>query len=175
MKKGFTLFEILVVLLLVSILFGVVISVVRSVGQGSLVIKEEAEKLREKVYLAYRLKHQLEGLKRNLILKKDEENFYLAFVTSSGEVYPGVVKVRYRFSEGKLFYCESLYTFNDLLSCEKDSETLVGHFKSFKVKVFYRGRWYPEDKDFSGIPEKVKIFLDDTQIIAEIWIGRKFR
>ncbi len=175
-KKGFTLLELLIVLILLSIVFTVVLSVIKSVGQGSIFLKKQAETLKKKAYIYYTLKHQLEDIKRMLVFKKDEEgDVYLGFITTLGEVYPAVVKVRYRFDKGKLFYCESLYTYDNFLSCENNTETLLGYFKRFKVRIFYRGKWYSEGKSFSGIPEKVEVILGNTPIIAEIRTDRVFK
>ncbi len=195
--KAFTLLEVLVVLLLVSLIFTVVFSVFRSTGIGALSLTKDAEALKQKAFLKYRLKHQLEGLIRDFELKKEEDGeIYLSFVTSVGEVYSGVVQVYYRFADNKLFYCEKpfqnveadfisahnisggdkplLYrVFQNSFSCEK-KEYVVGNFNKFKVRVFYRGRWYSEEESFRGKPEKVEITLDNTKLIAIVRVGQVY-
>ncbi len=173
-NKGFTLLEVLVVLILVSLIFSVVLTVVKGIGGGALELKNQAEELKNNIYLSFRIKQQLESLYRNLALEQREDGLYLGFVTASGEVYRGIVKVRYRFSDGKLFYCESLYTYNDLLSCENGHEYFLTKLNNFKVRIFYRGKWF-EGKNFYGQPEKIEVYINKYRIITKVHVGRRMR
>lgn len=170
-NRGFTLLEILAVLLLLSLIFGTVVTVFRTAGRGALSIRQDAERLYQRVFLTYRLRHQIEGLLRSFRLEKREDGLYLGFITSSGETYRGVVQVRYRYSGKELFYCEKPYPHGEILSCDEAREVSLGTFEDFRVKVFSGGRWWPEDEGFQGMPEKIEVDLEDTRIIVPVRVG----
>ncbi len=174
-RKGFTLLEILVVLLLLSLIFGTVVTVFRTAGQGALLLKRDAERLYQRAFLAYRLRHQLEGLLRSFRLEKREGTLYMGFVTSSGENYPGVVQVRYRYSGGELFYCEKPYPEGEILSCEAGREIRLASLESFEIEIFQGGRWRSGEEGFSGRPEKIAFTLEDLKMVVPVRVGRTLR
>ncbi|WP_297057601.1 prepilin-type N-terminal cleavage/methylation domain-containing protein [Thermosulfurimonas sp.] len=173
--RGFTLLEILVVLLLLSLIFGTVVAVFRSAGRGALTLQQDAEHLYRKILLSYRLRYQIEGLLRSFRLERREDGLYMGFITSVGETYPGVVQVRYRYEDKELFYCEKPYPYGEIFSCDEGQEVSLGIFENFKIKVFYKGRWWSEDEGFFGSPEKVEVNLEGTRMIVSVRVGRVWR
>jgi len=171
-NRGFTLPEVLVVLLLISLIFGAVLAVLVSVGRGSLEADRRAGELDRRAFLLYRLRHQLEGALRGLRLERREDGLYLAFVTPVGEVHPGVVGVRYRYAEGRLYYCENPYPRADLLFCEEGKEFSLGDFEDFEVRVFSQGKW--REGFGGGLPEKVEILLGDSRMVIPLRVGERF-
>ncbi len=169
--RGFTLLEVLVVLLLLSLIFGTVVTTFPTAGRGALTLRRDADRLYQRVFLTYRLRHQIEGILRSFRLEKREDGLYMGFITSSGETYRGVVQVRYRYDGKELFYCENPYPYGEILSCDEGKEISLGTFEDFRVKVFHGGRWWPEDEGFSGMPEKVEVDLEDTRMIVPVRVG----
>ncbi|HFC98621.1 MAG TPA: prepilin-type N-terminal cleavage/methylation domain-containing protein [Thermosulfurimonas dismutans] len=174
-NRGFTLLEVLVVLLLLALIFGAVITVFRTAGRGALTLQRDAERLSRRTLLSYRLRYQLEGLLRSFRLERREDVLYMGFVTSVGETYPGVVQVRYRYKGKELFYCEKPYPYGEILSCDESREISLGTFENFKVMVFHGGRWWSEEEGFFGTPEKVEVDLEDTRMIVPVRVGRVWK
>ena len=170
-NRGFTLLEVLITLSIFSLIFLAVVMVFRVTGGGSLEVRKNAEVLYQQIYLTYRLRNQLEGVLRSLAFKKEENTLYLGFITSYGEVYPGVVSVRYKYKDGVLFYCEKPYPYGDILSCEEEKEYQLGNFENFNIQVFYKGKWFEPEKGFKGLPKKVKIEIENIKIIVPIRVG----
>lgn len=171
-NKGFTLFETLLVFFLLSLVFGTVLTLFHTAGQGALTRRQEAEYLNHQAFLSYRLRHQIEGFLRSFRMEKREDGLYMGFITSFGEIYRGVVQVRYRYQGNELFYCEKPYPYGEILSCEENKEVSLGTLKDFRIKVFRDDRWWSQAEGFSGRPEKVEIQWDNNRMIIPVRVGQ---
>jgi prepilin-type N-terminal cleavage/methylation domain-containing protein len=178
-KKGFTLLEVLIVFILVSLIFVVIYESFKITGEGGFLFSKKGDELSFKLELFYRLKHQLEGVLKNFGMKKENSTYILSFVTSQGEIYRGVVSANYFFKDNKIFYCENPYYSGELFKCKKE-KSFLGRVQNWDIKVLYNGRWFDikedvrEERPFIGIPEKVKVSLNDTKLVAIIRVSTKY-
>ncbi len=178
-RKGFTLLEVLVVFILVSLIFVVVYESFKVTGEGGVIFIRKGDRLSSRLELFYRLKHQLEGVLKNFGVKKENSTWIVSFVTTQGEFYRGVVLANYFFKNNRIYYCEYPYYPGELFKCKKE-RGFIGKVKKFDMKVLYNGKWLDLRKDikekgiFIGIPEKVKIRLGDIWFVAITRVKTKY-
>ncbi len=173
---GFSLLEVLVVLFLLVLIFSLLFFVFDITGLKGTEIKRESEILKEKAYLFYTLKHQLEGMKRSLIVFDKNNEVKLIFFSPFSEKYPDGAWIYYWYIPPKLFYCESLYPpqfFSEnpeeekFLCKDKKNFFSLGEFENFRISVYVHGKWLNET--FNGPPpNKIKIWLDNFTILVNI-------
>jgi len=163
-QKGFTLIEVLIVLILTSLVFGIVLLVLKVAGISGIRYDKKSDLIRQNLLIYYRLKHQLEGAMEFLQFKTTPNEKILKFYTTQGYTYPGNVEVCYKYINGTLYYAEQIEGLKDEKLCE-NSTYAIGTFKSFVVKCYYKGKIY--NQTFTGgIPEKVEIVLGKIKILA---------
>ncbi|NPA40002.1 MAG: prepilin-type N-terminal cleavage/methylation domain-containing protein [Thermodesulfobacteria bacterium] len=164
-ERGFTLVEVLVVLILVSLLFSVILLVFKVAGIHGIIYEREAEKLRNEAFLFYELKHQLES-SQGIEVKRVGNRVILEITTPDGESVPGIVDACYIYANQTLYYEEKLHGLE-----EKDFCTLlknpVARVLKLKIRIRKAGKIYTEEEGFKGIPDEVRLTLDDVVINAK--------
>ncbi len=157
--KGFTLPEVLVVLILLGVLFSIVGTVFLRGSDSALSVIERAEKLKLEVSLFWDLQRKIIG-SRNLKVEGDA----IYMVSSGGSYYPGVVKCAYLFKHGKLYYYEYPYPLGALDEVEEDKLVLIGNFESVTFSAIERDREY---ETYEGLPDYVKVSVNGKDLIFQ--------
>ncbi|RMH79738.1 MAG: prepilin-type N-terminal cleavage/methylation domain-containing protein [Acidobacteria bacterium] len=145
MKRGFTLLEVLLVLVLMSIFLGMLTYSFYSTLKNSYAIVELSELTKEEAKLLWNLQRKLSGA-LELYVKKDS----LFMLTSAGDYYQGVVKCAYIFKDGWLYYYEFPYPYGELTFYEEDRLIRVGRFEGFQIRAYVMGNHLEE---YRGVPE----------------------
>ena len=159
MKRGFTLLEVLLVLILMGVFFSVLSYSFYSSTRNSYFMLESAELLKGEIFLFWDLQRKLTGA-TDLYVKKDG----LFMVTSSGDYYQGLVKCAYVYRDGWLYYYEFPYPYGDITFYEEDKLVRVGRFEELSFRAFFNGQFFDE---FRGLPQWVDIrFKDKTYKIG---------
>ncbi len=149
MKRGFTLLEVLLVVALMGVFFGVLSYGFYSSVRNSYLLMESAEATREEVMLFWNLQRKLTGA-QDLYLKRDA----LFMTTTAGDYYQGVVKCAYLYKDGWLYYYEFPYPYGDITFYEEDKLIRLGRFKELSFRAFAGGQFLEE---FRGKPNWVEI------------------
>ncbi|MGB9873733.1 MAG: type II secretion system protein [Hydrogenobacter sp.] len=144
-KKGFTLLEVLVVLMIVGILFSVLSYSFYSFLTNSTNLLADSEKLKQEASLLLNIQRKVLSAK-TLYIEKDK----LFMITSAGDYYEGVVKCAYIYKEKTLYYYEFPYPYGDIRFYEEDKLIKLGRFESFSVRAYAGGSFMDS---FQGIPE----------------------
>jgi len=165
MNKGFTLIEVLIVLMLISLLFSVVLLVFKVAGIHGIIYEKEAEILRNEAVLFYKLKHQLES-SENINLEKRGKEIILKILTPDGESISGLVDACYIYANNTLYYEEKLNGLKEKDFCTS-LKNPIARIRKFKVQIFKAGRTYTEDTGFTGIPDKIRLELNNLIINAQ--------
>ncbi|MDW8066997.1 MAG: prepilin-type N-terminal cleavage/methylation domain-containing protein [Aquificaceae bacterium] len=159
MKRGFTLLEVLLVLVLMGVFFSVLSYSFYSSTRNSYFMLESAELLKGEIFLFWDLQRKLTGA-TDLYIKKDS----LFMVTSSGDYYQGLVKCAYVYKDGWLYYYEFPYPYGDITFYEEDKLVRVGRFEELSFRAFSNGQFFDE---FKGLPQWMDIrFKDKTYRIG---------
>lgn len=157
MKKGFTLLEVLLVLVLMGLLFGMLSYSFYSSVRNSYALLESAELTKEEAMLFWNLQRKLTGA-TELVLRKEG----IFMLTSGGDYHQGLVKCAYIYREGLLYYYEFPYPYGDLTFYEEDKLLRVGRFKNLHFRVFSGGQHFEE---FRGLPQWVEIGFEDKKVL----------
>lgn len=153
MKRGFTLLEVLLVLVLMGVFFGVLSFSFYSSVRNSYALSESAQLAREEALLFWSLQRKLTGA-TDLYLKRDA----LFMITSAGDYYQGVVKGAYIYRDGWLYYYEFPYPYGDITFYEEDKLLRVGRFGEVSFRAFVEGQYLEE---FRGIPQWVEVKIEN--------------
>ncbi len=159
MKRGFTLIEVLVVLILMGIVFSTLLIVFSRGIDSSLSISEDSEFLKRKVLLFWDFQRKILGAKK-ILLKKGN----LFMITSGGSIYQGIVKCAYIYRDGKLYYYEFPYPYGAIEEYEEDKLQEIGRYKGWRVVAVVGKR---EFKSYEGLPNKVRVYVDDEMFIFD--------
>ncbi|MEJ5339282.1 MAG: type II secretion system protein [Aquificaceae bacterium] len=151
MKRGFTLLEVLLVITLIGVFFGVLSYSFYSSVRNSYLLLESAELTKEEALLFWNLQKKLVGAV-DLYMRKDA----LFVITSSGDYYEGVVKCAYLYKDGWLYYYEFPYPYGEITFYEEDRLIKLGRFDEFSFRVYANGQYLEE---FRGIPQWVEVRL----------------
>lgn len=159
-KKGFTLLEVLLVLVLISLLFGTLSYTYYSALNSSLDLARDSQKLRQEAYLLWNLKRKVVSAK---ILHMEKDKLFM--ITSAGDYYDGMVKCAYIYKEGVLYYYEFPYPYGDIKFYEEDKLIKLGKFNAFSFRAYAGGNFYDT---FDGIPELLYVKLDTRQLVIKL-------
>jgi prepilin-type N-terminal cleavage/methylation domain-containing protein len=158
--KGFTLIEVLVVLVILALFFSTLTFTFKETYYSSILQKEKNLSLKNKAELFWKLSRAFYGAKK-FVLKNGSEIY---FVTTGGDIYKGVVKAVYKFENETLYYCEFPYTYGDFYECNKTYP--LYRFKEFKVFAVIGNR---EEKDVFKKPKLLKVIIDgDTFYLKDL-------
>ncbi|SNZ16356.1 pilus assembly FimT family protein [Hydrogenobacter hydrogenophilus] len=158
-KKGFTLLEVLIVLMLVGILFGVLSYSFYSFLTNSTNLLADSEKLKQEANLLLDIQRKVLSAK-TLYMEKDK----LFMITSVGDYYEGVVKCAYIYKDKTLYYYEFPYPYGDIRFYEEDKLIKLGRFDTFYVKAYDKGQFIDS---FQGIPQVVYVKLNSHELFIK--------
>ncbi len=144
-KKGFTLLEVLVVLMIVGVLFSVLSYSLYSFLTNSTNLLADSERLKQEASLLLNIQRKVLSAK-TLHIEKDK----LFMITSAGDYYEGVVKCAYIYKDKTLYYYEFPYPYGDIRFYEEDKLVKLGRFENFSVRAYVGGSFMDS---FQGIPE----------------------
>ncbi len=149
MRRGFTLLEVLLVIALMGVFFGVLSYSFYSSARNSYLLVESAELTKEEAFLFWNLQRKISSA-TDLFLKKDS----LFMITSSGDYYQGVVKCAYLYRDGLIYYYEFPYPYGDISFYEEDKLVRLGRFGEVSFRAYANGQFFEE---FRGIPQWVEV------------------
>jgi len=159
MKKAFTLVEVLVVLLLLGLLFGLLSYVLKSGTESSLFVVESSQRLRDESLLVWNIQRKLMSAKDAYM---EEDKLFLH--TYAGDYYEGMVKCAYIFKDGTLYYYEFPYPYGSINFYEEEKLIKLAKFKSFSFLAESAGT---TQKTFRGLPEKYHIIIEDREYVLK--------
>ena len=160
MRKAFTLVEVLVVLALAGLLFGMLSFAFYRASNGSLSLLQLSENVKREAVLYWELERKIIGAKEIHI-----ENDRIYMLTTGGSLYEGVVKCAYFVKDGVLFYYEFPYPYLSLDDIEETKAYKVMEVKNFKVRAKIRDS---EVKTLIGLPDYVLITIDDRRFTYKV-------
>jgi prepilin-type N-terminal cleavage/methylation domain-containing protein len=152
--KAFTLLEILVVILILSVFFSTLTFLFKNSFDSAVGLLEKNSKLQRDINIFWQLTRAIYGAKR-LILRNGTD---LYLITTGGLFYPGVVKSVYLYKNGTLYYYEFPYPYGPLESYNSSELKTLGRFDKFALWAVYGGR---ESKDDDGRATLFKLILDN--------------
>jgi|GEM_PF-719466 prepilin-type N-terminal cleavage/methylation domain-containing protein len=158
-RKGFTLLEVLLVLTLVSLLFGVLSYSFYSFLTNSTKLLADSEKLKEEASLLLDIQRKVLSA-QTLYMEKDK----LFMITSAGSYYEGVVKCAYIYKDRTLYYYEFPYPYGDIRFYEEDKLIKLGRFNAFSIRAYEKGHF---SDIFQGIPEIVYVRLNTHELFIK--------
>ncbi|MCS7262001.1 MAG: prepilin-type N-terminal cleavage/methylation domain-containing protein [Aquificaceae bacterium] len=156
MKRGFTLLEVLLVLTLLGIFFGVLSYSFYSSARTSYALMESAELTREEVLLFWNLQRKFVGATDVAVRKEG-----VFMITSAGDYYQGVVKCAYIYKDGWLYYYEFPYPYGDLTFYEEDRLVKVGRIRELSFRAFVGGQYLEE---YRGLPQWVEVNIEGKKL-----------
>jgi prepilin-type N-terminal cleavage/methylation domain-containing protein len=152
MRRAFTLVEVLLVVVLLSVFFGVLSYSFYSSVRSSYALSGTAQMDKETALLFWNLQRKLSGAV-DLYLKKDA----LFMLTSAGDYYQGLVKCAYIYKDGWLYYYEFPYPYGDITYYEEDRLVRVGRFEGLSLRAYMNGQYVEE---LRGLPQWVELKLE---------------
>lgn len=150
-SKGFTLTEVLVVLILFSVSVSLLLLVFSRGVSTSLSLEERSERTVLLATLFWDLQRKVFGAERIYV---EETSLYM--ITSGGSYYPGLVRCGYMFRDGTLFYSEDRNVWGEVYN-PNGGWVRVGNFRMFRVVAVEGDR---EFTAYDGLPEKIRVYLD---------------
>ncbi len=152
MRRAFTLVEVLLVVVLLSVFFGVLSYSFYSSVRSSYALSGTAQMDKDTALLFWNLQRKLSGAV-DLYLKKDA----LFMLTSAGDYYQGLVKCAYIYKDGWLYYYEFPYPYGDITYYEEDRLVRVGRFEGLSLRAYMNGQYVEE---LRGLPQWVELKLE---------------
>ncbi|MEZ0360718.1 MAG: prepilin-type N-terminal cleavage/methylation domain-containing protein [Hydrogenobacter sp.] len=159
-KRGFTLLEVLLVLVLIGILFGLISYTFYSLVTNSLSLAKDSERLKEDASLLWNIQRKILSSK-SIYLEKDK----LFIITSAGDYYEGMVKCAYIYKDGILYYYEFPYPYGDIRFYEEDKLIKLGRFDTISFRAYKGGNFYDT---FDGIPELIYVKMNNREFVIRI-------
>lgn len=158
-RKGFTLLEVLLVLILVSLLFGVLSYSFYSFLTNSTSLLADSEKLKQEASLLLNIQRKVLSAK-TLYMEKDK----LFMITPVGDYYEGVIKCAYVYKDKTLYYYEFPYPYGDIRFYEEDKLIKLGRFDTFSIKAYDKGQF---SDTFQGVPQVVYVKLNSHELFIK--------
>jgi len=159
-NKGFTLIEILVVLALFSLIFGLISFTFYNVVKNSISLVDSGSSIKEKAILFWDIQRAILSAK-DIYIEEEGENSLLYLITAGGLYTKGIVKAFFFVEENALYYREFPYDYGDIRYVKEGKTYKLARVNSFRVRAFNGRR---EVTNFKGIPEYLIVEID----------GRKF-
>lgn len=158
-SRGFTLTEVLLVLIITGLIFSVITLVFSSSVNNSLNLISRAETLKKEASLLWNIQRKILS-STELLLEKDK----LHMITAAGDFFEGVVKCSYIIKEGTLYYYEFPYPYGDLRFYEDRGLIFVGSFRDLKILAYKNQQIHQE---FKGIPDYFQIELNGKVFVVK--------
>lgn len=158
-KKGFTLIEVLIVIVLIGLIYSLLSMIFYSNIGNSLNIISDSEKLKREANFFWNIQRKVASAKE-IYLNKG--NIYM--LTTAGDYYEGLVKSAYILKEGNLYYYEFPYPYGDLRFYEEYRLNNVGKVEKFQILAFKNENKYDE---FIGFPDYFFVEYNGRKIIVK--------
>lgn len=158
-KKGFTLIEVLIVIVLIGLIYSLLSMIFYSNIGNSLNIISDSEKLKREANFFWNIQRKVASAKE-IYLNKG--NIYM--LTTAGDYYEGLVKSAYIFREGNLYYYEFPYPYGDLRFYEEDKLNNLGKIDKFQILAYKNENKYDE---FTGFPDYFLVDYNERKIIVK--------
>jgi prepilin-type N-terminal cleavage/methylation domain-containing protein len=161
--KGFTLLEVLVVLVLVGLIFTLVLTVFWRITETSSEVSKRASKLQRETTLYWQLTRSFFGTKRLAVVNGTQ----IYAITTGGSLFKGTVWCAYLYRNGTLYYYEYPYPppYSIKEIPREASEIILGKFKSVKFSARKGGIFY---SNFEGKPDTVKVELNGESFLFAV-------
>ncbi|NPA32152.1 MAG: type II secretion system protein, partial [Aquificae bacterium] len=154
--RAFTLVEVLIVLAILSVLFGTLVGVFSRSVESSLGLIKTSESLRSEMLVYWEIKRALLGA-RDMLIRNGKE---LYLITSGGSLYKGVIKKAFIYRDGVLYTYEFPYPAGSIDFYEESRLVRLGSFPDFRLKAKdARG----EHTNYRGIPPLVLVKLGQRE------------
>ncbi len=158
-NKAFTLVEILIVLTLFGLIFGLIAFSFHNMVKNSINLVDLGEDIKSKARLFWDIQRAILSAK-DMYIEEDGENSRLYLVTAGGLFEEGVVKAVFFVEEGFLKYEEFPYYYGDIRYTGEGKIYNLARVKEFRVEA-YNGR--RRLTNFKGIPEFVLIRINGQE------------
>ncbi len=158
-KKGFTLIEVLIVILLIGLIYSILSMIFYSNIGNSLNIISDSEKLKREANFFWNIQRKVASAKE---IHLNKGNLYM--LTTAGDYYEGLVKSVYILREGNLYYYEFPYPYGDLRFYEEDKLYNLGKVEKFQILAFKNENKYDE---FIGFPDYFLVEYNERKIIVK--------
>lgn len=158
-SSGFTITEVLVVIVIIGLIFSVLSIVFYSTTNNSIFMIGQAENIKREAVVLWDIQRKILS-SRELFLEKDR----LHMITTAGDFYEGVVKCSYIFKEGSLFYYEFPYPYGDIRFFDEKMLVNIGNFEDFQIRAVKNDKSYEE---FKGNPDYFLIVLKNRRFIVK--------
>jgi len=160
-KDSFTLVEVLIVLLLISLTFSILFFSFSRIISYSLHVSSEAERIKGELMLFWELTRAFTGA-RKFLLQEGRKVFLL---TSGGSIYRGLVKKAFIYKDGSIYTYEFPYGAGSLDFFEEEKLLKLLNAEDFRVyAIDKRGR----HKNYEGLPPLVIVELGERKFTFKI-------
>ena len=157
--RAFTLPEVLVVLLLFGLLFGLVSYILKSSAENSAFVVRDSQRLKDEALLIWNIQRKVMSAKDAYM---EEDRLFLH--TYAGDYYQGMVKCAYIYKDGTLYYYEFPYPYGSLNFYEEEKLKELTRFESFSFSAQAQGQ---EHKSFRGLPERYRIIVEGREYLIK--------
>jgi prepilin-type N-terminal cleavage/methylation domain-containing protein len=156
---GFTLVEVLVVLILLGLIFSTVTFLFWSTVNSSINIVKNSERLKQKALLFWQLQKAFYGAK-NFYLEGGKKLF---LITSGGQYYKGIVKAVFIYKNSTLYYWEFPYPYGNLTDYNASELQPLYHFSS--VSFIALNEELKGFENYYQMPYLLKVEIDNQTLI----------
>jgi len=158
-NKAFTLVEILIVLTLFGLIFGLIAFSFHNIVKNSISLVEAGADVKNRAILFWDIQRAILSAK-DIYIEENGESSILYLITAGGLFEDGVVKAVFFLEDGFLKYEEFPYNYGDIRYTGEGKVYNLGKVRKFRVEA-YNGR--RRLTTFRGIPEFIVINIDDQE------------
>jgi prepilin-type N-terminal cleavage/methylation domain-containing protein len=158
-NKGFTLVEILIVLLILGLTFASLSLILTRGTDSGLTLVRDSEEFKREVTLFWDLQRKILGAKR---IKIEDNAIFMH--TTGGSHFRGVVKCAYFVENGVLKYYEFPYPYGEIDELYEGITYELGKVDSFEV---YASDGRVDESAYDGLPRYVKVILNGREFVFE--------
>jgi len=160
-KKGFTLIEVIITIMILSLVFSVLAFSIYSTIKNSVDIKGQSEKLKEDASFFWDMQKKF-STNTKTFLRNNNGYPILVLYNTSGNYYKGLVKSVFFVKDNDLYYYEFPYMYGDPYFYDEKQSYKVLHFENLDISVVIRGKSF---KDFEGNPDMLIIQINDKRMV----------
>lgn len=160
-KKGFTLIEVIITMMILSLVFSIVSFSIYSTIKNSLDIKGQSEKLKEEASFFWDMQKKF-STSTKTFLRNNNGYPILVLYNTSGNYYKGLVKSVFFVRDDDLYYYEFPYVYADPYFYDEKQSYRVFHFESFDISAFVQNKSF---KDFEGNPDMLIIQINEKRMV----------
>jgi prepilin-type N-terminal cleavage/methylation domain-containing protein len=159
MKRAFTLLEVIIVITLLGLVFGLFSYVFKSSVESSVFLAGDSQRLKEEALLVWNIQRKVISAK-DAYMEKDK----LFLHTYAGDYYPGLVKCVFIYKDGVLYYYEFPYPYGDIKFYEDDKLIKLGKFKELSFSAVKGGK---TEETYKGLPDLYRITIDGREYLIK--------